>query len=112
MDVEIVEFYQLDHKPAKKILTGTMHVYVPQLNADIRGIFVYRKNNFFNFKMPSQKAFDVEENKMVTFPIFNMTDSEVHKQLFKNIREKGKKYIMEKFGIEEFKKLKKINRKK
>ena len=46
MNVEIVEFYPLECKEENGIVAGTLHVYLIDLDVDLRGIYVTKNKNF------------------------------------------------------------------
>jgi hypothetical protein len=43
MDVQIVEFYTIERNDEKQILKGSLHVYLPKIDADLRGVIVRKR---------------------------------------------------------------------
>lgn len=95
MEVEVVEFYEKTRKDRKKELTGTMHVYVVDLDLDIRGVRVIRNGKRWYFFPPSARAKDAETNQPVHYPIVNFVNPERKRAFITAIREAGIKYITE-----------------
>lgn len=82
MRYEFIEFYPRDEKSKMhpKCL-GTVHVYLPDVGVDLRGIRVYRngKQVFFNF--PHYRAYDRDQKRIVSYPHFRFTDEKVYQEL-------------------------------
>lgn len=78
MKFEFVEFYPINSAVKAKDLEniGTIHIYVVDHGLDIRGIVVKKRANSIFFKFPHFKAFDPEENKIVTYPYIKWTKDE------------------------------------
>jgi hypothetical protein len=86
MDIEVVEFYPLKTQEGGGF-TGSLHVYIIELEVDIRGILVRydpSKQRPFSFLLPCQFAKD-EEGKSVRFPIFQFANHMKNAQLKKQI---------------------------
>ena len=95
MEVEVVEFYEKKRKDKKKILSGTMHVYIPELDMDIRGIRVARKQTRWFFFPPSGTALDEETKKWIYYPLVDFVNPEKKRAFITAIRQAGIKYITE-----------------
>lgn len=102
MNVEIVEFYPFPKKE-KSLFIGTIHVYMTDKKIDIRGISVIKKKKKFWFQMPMLRAID--EGKVVFFPVLEFLEANEKKEFFKILMTEGKKYIMENYFPDEFKKV-------
>jgi hypothetical protein len=101
MEIEIVEFYLEQQDTDKKTLKGTLHIYLPIHDIDIRGVIVSRRKDFWFFGLPSKVGSDQETGEKIKYPIFTFTDSKKMGELLSNIREKGKSYIIQKMKIEQ-----------
>lgn len=95
MKIEIVEFYPI--KKDKHTFIGTMHIYILDLDVDLRGIFVSRKEDRWFFRLPQKKA--IENGKEVFYPIFSFTSREKYGELLDAVKLEGKKYIKKELGI-------------
>jgi DNA-binding cell septation regulator SpoVG len=92
MKVEVIEFYQ-DKQPKKSCtMSGTMHVYIPDFDLDLRGIVVLKGSKGYMFYLPSRFAID-ETGKKIMYPILSFADTRKHKQLIKDLRIVGIKFI-------------------
>lgn len=93
--VEIVEFYPAPPKQKSKLI-GTLHVYlvINGLEIDLRGLRCYRvKRNIYIF-IPDFKAID--DGEPVRYPMFNLTNHDLHKEVMDEIISKGREYIAQK----------------
>lgn len=93
--VEIVEFYPDQRKTCKKYI-GTLHVYVVinGLEMDLRGLRCYKvKTNIYIF-IPDFKTHD--DGELVRYPMFNLTNHDLHKELMAEIIAKGREFIAKK----------------
>ena len=95
MKIEVVEFYPFYRMDDLERIAGTLHVYLIDLEMDIRGILFKKHKDRWFFHMPHSKAIDPETNKCEKFPIITFTDNEKNRALMKSIREEGMKYIQE-----------------
>ncbi len=96
MNIEIVDFYVMERDDSKKKLNGSMHVYIVDLDIDLRGLFVTRKNKQIFIYLPTKSGIDTETKEIVYFPIFSFGDMKKTQQLVKDILEVGRPYIWEK----------------
>lgn len=92
--IEIVNFYIINREDSKQFMQGTLHVYLVDLEIDLRGVFVSKKKDFWHFSLPLQKALD-SEKKTNRYPVISFRDRDKTTQLLQAIREKGKPYIEE-----------------
>lgn len=97
MKIEVVEFYPFKRCDEEKILKGSMHIYIIDLNADLRGVLVSKKGNNWNFQFPHFYTIDQETKKRIRFPVLNFVDKKTNHSLMKEIIKEGKKYIIENF---------------
>lgn len=94
MNVEVIEFYPAKKCDSKNLIEGTMHVYIQDLDLDLRGIKVkMTKKRFWFFQIPHRRGWDPETQQMVKFPLISFPSKEKHRELIKQIYEKGKEYI-------------------
>lgn len=99
MDIEIIEFYLEQQDLSKQTLKGTLHIYLPKYDIDLRGVIVSRRKNFWFFGLPSKIGLDHETGQKIKYPIFTFTNSKKTEELLSNIRENGKSYIIKKMNI-------------
>lgn len=95
MEIEIVEFYP--YKPKGKKVSGTLHVYLIDLEMDIRGIHVSVTGKHWWFQMPYRVQYDHANKEEVRFPLIGFTDLTKHEAMMNSIREKGRIYIEKNF---------------
>ena len=93
MNIEFVEFYQLERNDQRQALKGTLHVYLCDLDIDLRGVFVLRNKDFGRFSLPFKKALD-ENGDLISYPVFNFVSIEKQRALIEAIIEKGKEYVL------------------
>lgn len=94
MKIEIVDYYP--HKTIKKVTYGTLHVYVCDMDMDIRGIRVAVENKKIWIEMPFSKVIDKETGELVRFPLISFTEKEKDINLRNAIIEKGREFIKKK----------------
>lgn len=100
MDIEIVEFYEMHRVDEKRILQGSLHIYLIDLDVDLRGIMVRKRNDSWFFGLPSLFGIDPDTKKKVKFPIFSFADRKKTDEMKKLIIKKGKEYIVNKLKEE------------
>lgn len=81
MKYEFVEFYPFVKEKSKNIV-GTCHIYVTDMELDIRGILVIQVGRGFLFRMPSRKQFDPEAKKDVNYPVVMFTSEQKLQELW------------------------------
>lgn len=101
MDVEVVEFYTLERDDEKQILKGSLHVYLPDIDADLRGVMVRKRKDSWFFGLPTLFGVDPETGKRVKFPVFAFVNREKTDELKRLIRERGKDYIVKSALLEQ-----------
>lgn len=94
MEIEIVEFYEYKRDDKKQFLAGTLHVYIVDLEIDLRGVSVFKKKNFWFFKAAHLCGIDPETKAKVKYPAFIFANQKKNEELSNLIREKGKEYII------------------
>ena len=103
MEIEIVEFYEESRNEEKRHLKGTLHIYLIDLQLDLRGIRVFKENKKWWLNLPRGFGNDEVTKQRVFFPYFAFMDREKNKQLLKEIRTKGIPFIKQKVGQPFFK---------
>lgn len=96
MNIELVEFYTLTRDDKNRILTGTLHIYFPEWDLDIRGIFLTKLKSHFFIKVPHRIAIDDDTKEEVRYPVFSFTQKDKQKAFVKRVLELAKPYVMEK----------------
>lgn len=101
MQIEIVEFYPIEENKAPTVLVyGTLHVYLCDLNLDLRGINVMiakNKRNKLFVRLPSKRGIDPVTNKECFYPLISFTDTKKQKEMISTIQKLGLSYIRENF---------------
>jgi hypothetical protein len=73
-----------------------MHIYLVAEEIDVRGVYVFKKeDNKYKFVMPHKYAKDLENGKNAWFPIINFTSQRKNKDLAKAIYIKGTDFVKE-----------------
>lgn len=93
MNIEILEFYPLEHNEAKGFLSGTLRVSLPDSGLHILGVYVMKKKDFWLFRLPTNTGTHHETGEFVRFPCIVFEDSEKQRDLMTAIREKGRAFI-------------------
>lgn len=92
MDIEIVEFYEIERDDGKQTLSGTMHVYLVDLGIDIRGIYITKRKGFWFFSTPSRNV-NNSNGDNVRYPFISFRDREKGNEFMKIIRREGQSYV-------------------
>ena len=85
MKIEIMNYYTLTHNAAKKLYTGSYHIYLPEIDVEIRNVYVIFKNDNFVASLPFSKIFDHRTKKWVRVINFSLKDKEKNEQLKKEL---------------------------
>jgi hypothetical protein len=94
MNIEIVDFFPFPKQIIKNKTCGTMHVYLIDLEIDIRGMYIeFSKNGSLYIRMPGGFGIDHETGQKVRYPIFSFTSQQKGKALMQAIKTKAKEYI-------------------
>jgi hypothetical protein len=94
MNIEIVDFFPNTVQKQKNKICGTMHVYLADLEVDIRGICVhFTLNGSLFIGMPGAFGIDQETGKKVRYPTFSFTSQQKRKELMQTIKIKAREYI-------------------
>lgn len=97
MDVEIVEFYPIkDTLKENGYLSGTLHVYVIDLDLDVRGFYIKKSDRGWVVRMPQFVGKDIN-GESYKYPSIDFTNREKQKSLIKSVRAAGRKYIEENY---------------
>lgn len=97
MKLEIVEFYPILNDFKNKILKGTLHIYFPDWDIDLRGFYVLKKGDKWIFLTPTKTQIDQETGEKVQYPVFSFAKPETFKKLLKELQIKGKDYIVKNY---------------
>jgi hypothetical protein len=91
--IEIIEFFPFQKDNSKNSFTGTIKATISSIGIDILGISVFKRDNFWFFRMPSKSSFDSTQKKTVHYPTVSFTNREVQKTFIDELRHKGKDFI-------------------
>lgn len=95
MNIEFIEFYMTDSNEDLSYFSGTLHVYLPDEDTDLRGIVVIFKNENWNFFLP-HKMTSGADGKKIRYPVYSKRDRNQSKLLLQAIIEQGKAFVSEK----------------
>lgn len=95
MDVEIIEVYPDTIERAKGFCKGTLHMYIADLDLDIRGAFFFYKAGNCFVRMPGKKGYDQDTDSWVRYPCVGFTNREKTKKLLEVASQLAKVYIEE-----------------
>lgn len=90
MELEFVDFYPEPPKKVQgknKIRVGTAHIYVIDLELDLRGIHVLKSQNKLHYGIPWVKTIDISTCKNVSYPIFSFLDKTHNLKIIKFLEE-------------------------
>lgn len=93
MKLEVIEFYTDKRDDAKQFLEGSMHVYLPEIDVDLRGVRVIKKKNYWKFIAPRKQGVDPDTQLTVKYPVFTFANEKKHKELLHLIKTKGVEYV-------------------
>jgi len=100
MEIEIVEFYPKKKKMETEEISGTLHVFLVDIKADLRGIPIQKVAGQWIVKPPLivLKYPKIEDGKKITgYPIFTFVDDKENEEFFDSIKKKAVPYIEENF---------------
>lgn len=98
MNIEFVEFYITDKNEDMSYFSGTLHVYLPEEDTDLRGIVVIFKNENWNFFLPHRMTTN-PEGKKIRYPVYSKRDRNQSKALLQEVIEKGKAFVAQKMDL-------------
>ena len=96
MEIEIVEAYLIKRDAQAQPKGWSLHVYIPEWEMDLRGIWMFKKESGWIIQMPHLTNFDEDEQKKIRFPVISFSDSEKIRKLKEEIKKKAIEYIEEK----------------
>jgi len=91
MQIEIVGFYP-NAKKSKGKGIGTLHVYLVDLDLDLRGVGVIKNGNTYHFIAPQRFTKDGTDGR---YPIFNFASIDKQKEFNKSLKLAGTKFMRE-----------------
>jgi hypothetical protein len=95
MKFEIEAFYPDPRKTKNGFELGTLHIFLPDVGIDLRGIICIKTTYGVKFKLPYQVTKDKETQKHVLYPIVNFIDDKDLYDFKEFCRDEGVKYIQE-----------------
>lgn len=101
LKMEVVAFYEYERDDSKKFLSGSCHVYLIDLNIDLRGLRVVKNKDRWRIKIPYYITHDKETKQKVMYPIFTFADKNQHQTLCRTAKKLIRGYVLKDvFGIE------------
>lgn len=91
--IDIVDFYKKGPDEKKQALMGSLHIYIPEMEMDIRGISVFKKKCGYHFQLPFRMGWDYETQKKVMYPVIQFTDHRKNKALMAHVKKKGTEFM-------------------
>ena len=104
MKIELVEFYEIS-KSKEKGLRGTVHVFLPELNMDIRGIDVIKLKGKVLVYFPTRKAIDQETKLPVRYPLINFIENAKNQEFRREVRKLVSAYLSKIYDEKKVKKM-------
>lgn len=101
MNIEIVEFYEIDRNDEREMLTGTLRIRLPDIGIEILGIYVSKKKERWFFSLPMRVGRDNKTGEAVRYPCLVFTDPAKHKSLIEAIRREAIPFIEKLFNFNE-----------
>jgi len=74
MKVELIEFYEEINDKENRILKGSAHIYIEDLDMDLRGVECTFEKNTHWITLPVLYKFDKELKKRVRFPVIQFAN--------------------------------------
>ena len=93
MNVEFVKFYETNRDDERQQLSGTLHIRLPEIGINIKGINVIRKKDYWFIGLPSRKSFDRCLEKEVNYATFLFDEKEKNRELVGILRNEGRKFV-------------------
>lgn len=93
MHIELIKFYEITRQDEKQHLIGTLHIRLPEIGLNIKGITVFKKKFFWYFRLPGRKAFDQSLGKEVNYACILFDEKEKNDALFSFLQSEGKKFV-------------------
>tara|TARA_R110000868_G_scaffold61144_1_gene185938 strand:- start:501 stop:860 length:360 start_codon:yes stop_codon:yes gene_type:complete len=95
-NVEVIAFYPLVLPPKRNhFLYGSLHIYLPELDVDLRGVIIFSNGKTTTVIMPFKPYFEHGSAIKKSFPIFSFSNREHYADLKKLIAEEAKNYLLE-----------------
>ena len=108
MKVEVIEFYQDLNDKKKKILRGSAHVYLEELDIDLRGVDVVFDNGKPWITLPTIINYDLDQKKDVMFPVIQFSNREKTMDMRRSVAKAVKKFVLDNILKKKAEKVKKI----
>lgn len=86
MKIEVIEFYKSNENSN---IAGSLHIYVPHLDQDIRGILVIKIKKGYFFKIPWKCGLDEETKKIICYPIVSFANRKTQIDFMNSIVREG-----------------------
>lgn len=94
MIVNIKDFYLIKNEP--QLMIGHLRVSIPEKSLEILGVLAVNKGGRWFFRMPSKPGMHHVTGKKCHFPYVSFPKEEMQ-EFFKQIQEKGPKFIQNAF---------------
>lgn len=93
MRIEIIKFYEINRQDEKQHLIGTLHIYLPEIGLNIKGITVFKKKAYWHFRLPSKRTFDQSSGKEVDYACILFDEKEKNEALLSFLKNEGRKFV-------------------
>lgn len=93
MNFEIMKFYEITRQDEKQHLIGTLHIRLPEIGLNIKGILTFKKKHFWHFRLPSKRAFDSVLEKEVDYACILFDEREKNDALLNFLKTEGRKFV-------------------
>lgn len=97
MNIEVVAFYPEKFSPLCGGLNGTLHIYLPDMGLEFRGIIVSKRKDHWFFGFPTKSNFDLNTKEKVFYTCASFRDTENYRIFRSALHDVGKAFIEEHF---------------
>ena len=93
MDIEFIKFYETQRDDRREHLIGSLHIRLPELCLNIKGIHVLRKKNYWFVGLPDRRGWDKSLDKEVIYSVILFDSKKMNDELIGILREKGRAFV-------------------
>jgi hypothetical protein len=93
MQLEIVKFYETSRDDERGQLIGTLHIKLPEIGLNVKGIHVMRKKAYWFIGLPSKKGYDKSLDTEVSYAVILFDEKEKNEELINFLRSEGRKFV-------------------
>lgn len=99
MKFEFVDFFPGRLEGSDRVL-GTCHIYLIDIQMDLRGIIVAKDKGKFFFRIPHKKGKCHETGKIIPYPCISFTDQKTNKEILDFLHKEASPLILKRLKEE------------